>query len=103
MQYILVICFYDKKSDYSNFKFSCSSLFNFLWKYFEFELNEFQMSIFKDSVIIYLILTGSCFFVGEVSRNYSQVDKVWSIAPIIYVWFFTYHSDYNLRMILMSI
>jgi len=49
---------------------------------FEFELNEFQMSIFKDSVIIYLILTGSCFFVGEISRNYSQVDKVWSIAPI---------------------
>ena len=70
---------------------------------FEFELNEFQMSIFKDSVIIYLILTGSCFFVGEISRNYSQVDKVWSIAPIIYVWFFAYHSNFNLRMVLMSI
>ena len=70
---------------------------------FEFELNEFQMSVFKDSVIIYLILTGSCFFVGEISRNYSQVDKVWSIAPMIYVWFFTYHSDFNLRMMLMSI
>jgi len=70
---------------------------------FEFELNKFQMSVFKDSVIIYLFLTGSCFLVGEISRNYSQVDKVWSIAPIIYEWFFTYHSDYNLRMILMSI
>ena len=70
---------------------------------FEFELNEFQMSVFKDSVIIYLFLTGSCFLVGEISRNYSQVDKVWSIAPMIYVWFFTYHSDFNLRMVLMSI
>ena len=70
---------------------------------FEFELNKFQMSVFKNSVIIYLFLTGLCFLVGEVSRNYSQVDKVWSIAPMIYVWFFTYHSDFNLRMILMSI
>ena len=70
---------------------------------FEFELNKFQMSVFKDSVIIYLFLTGSCFLVGEISRNYSQVDKVWSIAPMIYVWFFTYHSDFNLRMVLMSI
>ena len=70
---------------------------------FEFELNKFQMSVFKDSVIIYLFLTGLCFFVGEISRNYSQVDKVWSIAPMIYVWFFTYHSDFNLRMMLMSI
>jgi steroid 5-alpha reductase family enzyme len=70
---------------------------------FEFELNNFQMSVFKNSVIIYLFLTGLCFLVGEVSRNYSQVDKVWSIAPMIYVWFFTYHSDFNSRMILMSI
>ena len=70
---------------------------------FEFELNKFQMSVFKDSVIIYLFLTGLCFLVGEISKNYSQVDKVWSIAPMIYVWFFTYHSDFNLRMMLMSI
>ena len=70
---------------------------------FEFELNKFQMSVFKDSVIIYLFLTGLCFLVGEISKNYSQVDKVWSIAPMIYVWFFTSHSDFNLRMMLMSI
>ena len=70
---------------------------------FEFELNKFQMSVFKNSVIIYLFLTGLCFLVGEISKNYSQVDKVWSIAPMIYVWFFTYHSDFNLRMMLMSI
>ena len=70
---------------------------------FEFELNKFQMSVFKDSVIIYLFLTGLCFLVGEISKNYSQVDKVWSIAPMIYVWFFTYNSDFNLRMMLMSI
>jgi steroid 5-alpha reductase family enzyme len=41
--------------------------------------------------------------VGEISKNYSQVDKVWSIAPMIYVWFFTYNSDFNSRMVIMSI
>jgi len=25
-----------------------------------------------------------CFIVGELTRNYSQVDKIWSIMPIVY-------------------
>jgi steroid 5-alpha reductase family enzyme len=60
---------------------------------FEFKLDEIQSLIFKQSLVIYGILTTMCFLVGEISKNYSQVDKIWSIAPIIYVWFFTYNSD----------
>ena len=70
---------------------------------FEFKLNEIQSLVFKQSLFIYGILTIACFVVGEISKNYSQVDKVWSIAPIIYVWFFTYNSDFNSRMVIMSI
>ena len=70
---------------------------------FEFKLNEIQSLVFKQSLVIYGILTTMCFLVGEISKNYSQVDKIWSIAPIIYVWFFTYNSDFNARMVLMSI
>ena len=104
MQYILVFCVsMIKKVITLILSLIVLVYLIFYGNIFEFELNKFQMSVFKDSVIIYLFLTGSCFLVGEISRNYSQVDKVWSIAPIIYVWFFTYHSDYNLRMILMSI
>ena len=70
---------------------------------FEFKLNEIQSLVFKQSLFIYGILTIACFGVGEISKNYSQVDKVWSIAPMIYVWFFTYNSDFNSRMVIMSI
>lgn len=27
-----------------------------------------------------------CFIVSEVTRNYSQVDKLWSLIPIVYGW-----------------
>ena len=70
---------------------------------FEFKLNEIQSSVFIESLIIYGILTIVCFLIGEISQNYSQVDKIWSIAPIIYVWFFTNNSGFNSRMVLMSI
>jgi steroid 5-alpha reductase family enzyme len=28
----------------------------------------------------------SCFIVSEITRNYSQVDKLWSLMPIAYSW-----------------
>lgn len=70
--------------------------------FFEFQLNEIQLDTFKNSLIIYSALTLLCFFIGELTKNYSQVDKIWSIAPIIYVWFFTIYSEFNFRMVLMS-
>jgi steroid 5-alpha reductase family enzyme len=44
-----------------------------------------------------------CFIVGEISKNNSQVDKLWSIVPAVYVWDMTYLADWNERMVLMSI
>ncbi|KAG2188060.1 hypothetical protein INT44_000811 [Umbelopsis vinacea] len=35
-------------------------------------------------------------FLALVSNNYSQVDKCWSILPVIYSWHFTVH-DYLVR------
>ena len=29
-----------------------------------------------------------CFVVSELAKNYSQVDKFWSLIPIAYVWYF---------------
>lgn len=44
----------------------------------------------------------SCFIVSELTRNYSQVDKLWSILPIGYVWFFAAESGWNIRLLLMA-
>jgi steroid 5-alpha reductase family enzyme len=35
-------------------------------------------------VTIMLFTTMICFITGEITRNYSQVDKLWSIMPVIY-------------------
>jgi steroid 5-alpha reductase family enzyme len=35
-------------------------------------------------IIIMLVVAGTCFLVSELTRNYSQVDKLWSLLPIIY-------------------
>lgn len=54
------------------------------------------MSYWVTGVIAY------CFVVGELSRNNSQVDKIWSVVPIFYVWQMTALGDFTPRMILMS-
>lgn len=35
-------------------------------------------------LIIMLSTVFVCFLVGELTRNYSQVDKVWSLMPVVY-------------------
>ncbi len=44
-----------------------------------------------------------CFILGEVTGNTSQVDKIWSLAPIVYTWTVTSYGNYSPRLILMSI
>ncbi len=43
-----------------------------------------------------------CFLLSEFTGNYSQVDKLWSLLPIAYVWFFTVRSGMEPRLMLMA-
>ena len=49
-----------------------------------------QSSDIQNLVTIWIVIMGSisilCFIVSEVTRNYSQTDKLWSLMPIIYSW-----------------
>ena len=56
-----------------------------------------QLSLVVGRVIAY------CFLVGELTRNNSQVDKLWSIVPIGYSWHMTALGGMNERMVLMSV
>lgn len=57
-----------------------------------------QMTLPVGLVIAY------CFVVGELSGNNSQVDKLWSIVPIYYVWHMTLLAPVlSERMVLMAI
>ena len=42
------------------------------------------------------------FIIAEITKNYSQTDKLWSIVPIIYVWYISYQAGLTPRLILMS-
>jgi len=35
-------------------------------------------------IVLMLVVTLVCFIVSEITRNYSQVDKLWSLMPIAY-------------------
>jgi steroid 5-alpha reductase family enzyme len=57
----------------------------------------------KNGVYLMIGVALTCFVTSELTRNCSQVDKLWSIIPIVYVWYFAYQSHFNTRLVLMAI
>lgn len=53
-------------------------------------------------MIITAVVVLYCFVVGEITRNNSQVDKLWSLLPILYVWIITWHGHFNIRLVIMA-
>ena len=62
-----------------------------------------QAQIFKMLLVIAGSLALYCFVVGELTKNVSQVDKLWSIAPIVYAGYVAYASDFEVRTSLIAI
>jgi len=52
---------------------------------------------------ILLVAWLSCFMLGELTGNVSQVDKIWSLLPIVYVWTVAHHGGYSSRLLLMAL
>jgi steroid 5-alpha reductase family enzyme len=71
--------------------------------YFDKALNPAQAAVFSTLLMLYLCIALGCFVVSEITRNCSQVDKLWSIVPIIYVWYVAIASDYDARLTLMAV
>lgn len=49
-----------------------------------------------------LIVVALCFIVSEITRNYSQVDKLWSLLPPAYAWI-TVASFPTARTVIMAV
>ena len=60
-----------------------------------------------DALKILLIICGCsiayCFIVGEITHNYSQMDKLWSLLPIAYLWIIVIRSEINARLIVFAL
>ena len=55
--------------------------------------------------ILLIICTASiayCFIAGEISRNNSQMDKLWSVLPIAYVWVIAAMGGFKWRLIIIA-
>jgi steroid 5-alpha reductase family enzyme len=77
--------------------------------YFGTPLNTLQSEILNTMGISVSVVIAYCFLIGELTKNNSQVDKLWSIVPIWYVWQMTflgfqgYEGGFDERMILMAV
>lgn len=71
--------------------------------YFGTPLNSLQSEILSTMGFSVSLVVAYCFLVGELSKNNSQVDKLWSVIPIYYVWHMTALGDFHPRMVFMSI
>lgn len=59
------------------------------------------------TLMILLIICGVsflyCFVVGQITGNNSQMDKLWSILPIVYTWVIAFESNLNFRCIIIAV
>ncbi len=70
---------------------------------FDTPLNDLQWQMIKNSYAVAFGVAMLCFVLSELTGNCSQVDKIWSITPIIFVWIFAAMSGWNDRLVLMAI
>jgi len=66
-------------------------------------LNNLQNQVLIKLVVLYLAAALLCFVVSSLSKNYSQVDKLWSLMPIPYTWMVAFHSGFEPRLLLMAL
>lgn len=65
-------------------------------------LTELQYSALVKLLWLYAATSMFTFLVSTITRNYSQVDKLWSIMPIFYVWMMAFDGGMELRQMVMA-
>lgn len=65
--------------------------------------DEEQMRIIHLLGIICLCNIILCFVVSTITQNYSQVDKLWSIMPMVYAWITAWQGGWESRLLIMAV
>jgi len=66
-------------------------------------LSGLQHGILIKLLVVYLAAALLCFLVSSIAGNYSQVDKLWSLMPIAYVWMVAVETGFEARLVLMAL
>lgn len=70
---------------------------------FDDPLTALQSSTLAKVAVIYLAAAIFCFLVSTIANNFSQVDKLWSIMPLPYIWVVAWESGFEPRLVLMAV
>ena len=62
-----------------------------------------QARTLKTLLIVCACSMGYCFAAGELTHNYSQMDKLWSLLPIAYSWITAAGSGMKLRPVVYAL
>lgn len=54
-------------------------------------------------LVICASVTAATWIASVVTREYSWVDRIWSIVPIAYVWVFAVAGGFDARLVLMAV
>ena len=64
---------------------------------------EREYTVLRQLIMIAVASAVYCFVVGELTKNNSQVDKLWGLLPILYVWIVAYQGEFRLRLVVMAL
>ena len=60
--------------------------------YLDPSLTDAQWHLIKVGGGSAVVVATICFLLAEITGNCSQVDKIWSVVPIIYVWEYAHYE-----------
>lgn len=66
-------------------------------------LNALQIETLKTIGIVAGCSALLCFTLGEITRNNSQVDKIWSLLPMVYCWIIAAKGGMHPRLVVMAV
>lgn len=66
-------------------------------------LSALQTETLKVLLLIAACSAAYCFIVGEITRNNSQMDKLWSILPAVYAWVVACKGGFDARLVVMAV
>ncbi len=64
--------------------------------------SDLQWKAIRATSWVYVLSAAICFILSSMTGNYSQVDKLWSIMPVVYVWIIAHIGGYDERLLLMA-
>jgi steroid 5-alpha reductase family enzyme len=66
-------------------------------------LTSLQSHLLYGGALIAVSIALLAFVTSEITRNYSQVDKLWSIVPPVLAWYFAGAAGWEPRLVLMAV